>query len=137
MERLIEHALARRGVAIDGIAKGHLSASEALDLIGRDTRRLTDAAMRESRKNTPRRARWLWVKVRPQGWSVPLSLPMPLSVVRAALNLAARRQERSHLHTGLAELDLHELGSLIESLPRCGRLLQVHDQGQMVEIWLT
>lgn len=142
MRRMVERTMARRRAAIEEVERGSLKPAEAGALILRDATRLAQAAARAAQRISPRRARLLWIKVRPEGWTRQLSFPLPLFLVRALLGLAGRsartgRGRRGQLQAGPVEIDLLQARSLISSLPRCGRLLQVQDQGQLVEIWLT
>jgi hypothetical protein len=138
LQRLSQDALARRLEIVDQLSRNRIEPDTAAVLLRQDADRLTGAVQRVTRSHTPRPARWLWVKVRPEGWSRRLSLPLPLALVRLALGLAARHQRGQGLiMAGSVDLSWADLRDLIGSLPRCGRLLQLQDDGQYVEIWLT
>ncbi len=134
---MAQEMLARRRAIIAGVAEGRMDPVRAAALVLRDAQRLSRATMRAARGAGARRARWLWIKVRPEGWSRRLSFPLPLALVRASMGLAGRTAGQGSLHAGPVDLDWAQLRGILGSLPRCGRLVQIQDGRQYVEIWLT
>lgn len=137
LQRMTQEMLARRQRIISEVAQGRLDPARAATLMLRDAERLSRVTLRATSGAGMRRARWLWVKVRPEGWTRRLSFPLPLALVRAAIGLAGSRTGQGFLHAGPVDLDWGQLRRIVSSLPRCGRLVQIQDGRQYVEIWLT
>jgi len=134
---MTEELLTRRREIIEEMAQGRIEPAHAAALIERDARRLARAASRSARAWGPRRARWLWIKVRPEGWSRRISFPLPLGLVRTVMRVAGKRAAGGFLQAGPVDLDWRELCEMLDSLPRCGCLVRVEDGPQQVEVWLT
>lgn len=116
----------RRLALITSVASGKIEAPRAAELIARDTRSFLGSSGQGGRMA---RARLAVLRIRPKDWRFPMWLPIPLALVGPVLRVSGALAENGHE-------EVRKLASLVGQIPRCGKLLEVYDEGNEVTVWI-
>jgi len=126
----VSDARRRRRELIDAVSAGRADPGRAAALISQDSAKLDAVkAHLENRRCPP--ARLALVKVHPAGWRFPLWLPIPLFAARYAVRLAGR-----YVYEEAGYADLQAVARAMACVPRCGKVIEVQDEGTEVKVWL-